>query len=102
MEACSPRERPPTSSSIFVLDVNGHFIAAVAAHVEDALGRVRPTIILFDTTVFFHHERLGPTVAYDLVYTPLSVEPPVAPSPFLGAGQLSPKSLQAQLDRIFH
>mmetsp|Transcript_109261 Transcript_109261/g.189584 ORF Transcript_109261/g.189584 Transcript_109261/m.189584 type:complete len:358 (+) Transcript_109261:62-1135(+) len=111
VEAWSPSERPPTSSSIFVLDINGHFVTAVAAHVEDALGMARPTIILFNTTVWFHHERLGPTEVYDLVYAPLPLDvslaqgyeasaPSVAPSPFLGAG-LSPGSWQARLDSIF-
>lgn len=111
LEAWSPSERPPTSSSIFVLDINGHFLTAVAAHVEDALGVAKPTIILFNTTIWFHHERLGPTEVYDLVYTPLAMDvplaqgcevnaPSVAPSLFLGAG-LPAGILQARLDSIF-
>merc|ERR1711988_1979969 len=46
----SGSQKPPAAPAIFVADLNGHFVTAVAVHLESTSGEAKPVLIVINTT----------------------------------------------------
>mmetsp|Transcript_42447 Transcript_42447/g.132009 ORF Transcript_42447/g.132009 Transcript_42447/m.132009 type:complete len:398 (-) Transcript_42447:66-1259(-) len=77
LQAWDPGERPPHVPGLFLADLNGHFVACAAVHLETVGGAAEPAVVVFNTTGTRYLDNPTCAFIFDLAHPPL---PEPAPS----------------------